>query len=79
MWEKVSSVLDGFPDSPASQATRTDSNAFVSAIHDRPDTLQVWGKHPLGLIVGMTDVVSGLMRLAAQITRVGHDSDSFSR
>jgi hypothetical protein len=59
--------LDGFEDLAATQAARTDSNAFRLPIDECPDWLKVGLEDPLGLVIGVTDVMAGLAAFATEI------------
>ena len=76
---KETEVLDGLLYHPRTKAARTHANAFGGAIDHRADILKIRSEDPVGLIVGMTDSMSGLMTLAANLTYKSHDRHSFSR
>jgi len=61
------SLLHGFLDFAATEATSTDSNPLVSAFDDCTHGLQIWIKGPLRLIIGVTDVMAGLATFATEI------------
>jgi hypothetical protein len=54
---------DGFRHLPAAEATSADSDASGRSIDHCADTLKVGIERALGLVVGVTDVVPGLMLL----------------
>ncbi len=64
--------LDGLFDQSRSQATGADANALVCALHDRTNGLDVRIEHASGLVVGMTDVVSGGWFLETDFTLKCH-------
>ena len=61
-------ALEGLLDFPATEATRADADAFGRTADHCADTLQVGVERPFGLIVGMTDVMAGLMLFCTDIT-----------
>jgi len=71
------SQLDRFFHQARSQASRADSEALGRAVHECADDLKVRGKNPLRFVVGMADIMPGLMSLAAEITPIGHSHGSF--
>ena len=64
--------LDGFLDQAGSQTAGADTDAQGRTIHKRLHALQVGIKDPLGLIVGVADVISGLVFFSAEITSKCH-------
>lgn len=59
--------LDSLFDQTAPQATRAYANSLRRSIDDGAHPLQVGIERPLGLIIGMADVVTTLMPLQADI------------
>jgi hypothetical protein len=59
--------LDGFLDFAATQTARADPNSFWLTVDQCPDWLQVGLEDPLGLVIGVTDVMAGLALFAAEI------------
>ena len=47
----------------------------MGAIHNGANCLDIGMKHPLGLVVCMTDVVPGRRLLLTEITPKGHGND----
>ena len=64
--------LDGLLDQSRSQATSADAHALVGAVHDRTHGLDVGIEHTSGLVIGMTDVVSGARFLETDLTLKCH-------
>ena len=59
---------NSFLDFAATKATCADPNAFGLAIDQCSDWLEVGLEDPLGLVIGMTDIVAGLATFATEIT-----------
>jgi len=59
--------LDGFLDFAATQTACADPNAFWLTVDQCPDWLQVGLEDPLGLVIGVTDVMAGLTTFATEI------------
>ena len=51
-------LLDGFLDLAATQAARADPNAFGLTVDQCPDWLEVGLEDPLGLVIGVADVIA---------------------
>ncbi len=67
-WQAFSaSWLDGFEDLAATQAARANSNAFRLTVDQCPNWLEVGLEDPLGLVIGVTDVMAGLATFATEI------------
>jgi hypothetical protein len=64
---RVSGVLDGFCDLATTETACADPNAFWLTIDQCPDWLEVGFEDPLGLVIGVTDVMAGLATFAAEI------------
>lgn len=75
--EDLRRALHRLLDEPGAEAAGADSDALGSAVHQRADGLEVRSKNALRLVVGMADVIPGLMPLPAKIACVRHDGDSF--
>ena len=60
-------LLNGFLNFAATQAACADPNAFWLTVDQCSDWLEVGLEDPLGLIVGMTDVMAGLTTFATEI------------
>jgi hypothetical protein len=71
--------LDGFEDPAATQAARTDPNAFRLPIDQCSDWLKVGLEDPLGLVVGVTDVMAGLAAFATEIACKCHGDTPSSK
>jgi hypothetical protein len=72
--------LDGFLDFAATQAASADPDALCLTIDQRPDWLEVGFEDSFGLVIGVTDVMTGLATLAAEIACICHgDTPSSSR
>jgi hypothetical protein len=61
------SLLNGFLNFAATQAACADPNAFWLTVNQCPDWLEVRLEDPLGLVIGVTDVMAGLATFAAEI------------
>ena len=64
-WGEI--TLNSFLDFPATQAASADSNAFRLTVDQCPDWLEVGLEDPLGLVIGVTDVMAGLATFATEI------------
>ena len=64
-WGEI--TLNGFLDFAATQAACADSNAFRLTVDQCPDWLEVGLEGPLGLVIGVTDVMAGLATFATEI------------
>ena len=60
-------LLNGFLNFAATQAACADPNAFWLTVDHCPDWLEVGLKDPLGLVIGVTDVMAGLATFATEI------------
>ena len=65
--DSPNSLLDGFLDFAAAQAACADPNALRLTVDQGSDRLEVRLEDPLGLVVGMTDVMAGLATFATEI------------
>ena len=73
-------LLNGFLDFAAAETACADPNAFWLTVDQCPDWLEVGLEDPLGLVVGVTDVMAGLPTLATEIACIYHGcSPSSSR
>lgn len=70
--------LYGLLDEPGAEAAGAHSDALGSAVYQGFDGLEVRAEDALRLVVGMADIMPGLMPLAAEITCVRHGRHSFS-
>ena len=52
------SLLNGFLNFAAAQTPCANPNAFGLTVDQRSDWLKVWLEDPLGLVIGMTDVMT---------------------
>ena len=59
-------------DFAATKAACADPNAFGLAINQCSDWLEVGLEDPLGLVIGMTDIMAGLATFATEITGKCH-------
>ena len=66
------SLLNGFLNFAATQAACADPNAFWLTVDHCPDWLEVGLKDPLGLVIGVTDVMAGLATFATEIACICH-------
>ena len=57
--------LDGFLYKAGPQTSRANFDPLSRAIDKRSDTLKIGAKHPVGFIVGMTDIVPSHSFLSA--------------
>lgn len=64
-WGEI--TLNGFYDFAAAQAACADPNAFRLTVDQCPDWLEVGLEGPLGLVIGVTDVMARLATFAAEI------------
>ena len=64
-WGKI--TLNSFLDFAATQAACADSNAFRLTVDQCPNWLEVGLEGPLGLVIGVTDVMAGLATFATEI------------
>jgi hypothetical protein len=64
-WGEI--TLNGFLDFAATETAGADSNAFRLTVDQCPDWLEVGLEGPLGLVIGVTDVMAGLATFAAEI------------
>lgn len=71
--------LDGFLDEAGPEASGADPNPKSRAVHHGTDRLEIGSEDALRFVVGMTDIVSGLMSFSAEITHIRHDPHSFLR
>ena len=62
------SLLNGFLDLAATETARADPNAFWLTVDQCPNWLEVGLEDPLGLVIGVTDVIAGLATFATEIT-----------
>jgi len=62
------SALDRLLDFSTPQAAGTDPNAFWGAFHQCPHGLKIRIENPLGLVIGVTDVMAALVSLSTHIT-----------
>ena len=63
----MSCQLDGFLDLAATETACADTNAFWLTVDQCPDWLEVGLEDPLGLVIGVTDVMAGLAAFATEI------------
>jgi len=69
-WGEI--TLNGFLDFAATETAGADSNAFRLTVDQCPDWLEVGLEGPLGLVIGVTDVMAGLATFAAEIACICH-------
>jgi hypothetical protein len=60
-------LLNGFLNFAATQAACADPNAFRLTVNQCTDWLEVGLEDPLGLVIGVTDVMAGLATFATEI------------
>ena len=65
---RLSCQLDGFEDLAATKTARADPNTFRLTVDQCADRLKVGFEGPLGLVIGVTDVMAGLSAFATEIT-----------
>jgi hypothetical protein len=63
----VGKLLNGFYDFAAAQAACANPNAFRLTVDQCSDWLEVGLEGPLGLVIGVTDVMAGLATFATEI------------
>ena len=61
------SLLNGFLDFAATETACADPNVFWLTVDQCPDWLEVRLEDPLGLVIGVTDVMAGLTAFATEI------------
>lgn len=71
-------VLDRFLYHPGAETACAHPNPFGSAIDQRTNGLKIRSEDSVGLIIGMADIMPGLMALATNLTYKSHDLHSFS-
>lgn len=71
-------ALDRLLDHPGAEAAGAHANPFSGAIDQRANGLKIGPKDTVGLIIGMADIMPGLMPLVTDLTYIGHGLDSFS-
>lgn len=71
-------ALDRLLDHPGAEAAGAHANTFGGAINQCANGLKIGPKDTVGLIVGMADIMPGLMPLVTDLTYIGHGLDSFS-
>jgi hypothetical protein len=64
----VVGALNGFLDLPAAEATSADPDPPGRTIDHCADTLKIGVERPFGFVVGVTDVMAGLMLFRTDIT-----------
>jgi hypothetical protein len=69
-WGEI--TLNGFLDFAATQAACADPNTFWLTVDQCPDWLEVGLEDPLGLVIGVTDVMAGLATFATEIACICH-------
>ena len=65
-------LLNGFLDFAATETAGADPNAFRLTVDQCPDWLKVGLEGPLGLVIGVTDVMAGLATFATEIACICH-------
>jgi hypothetical protein len=70
-------LLDRLLDFSTPETAGTDSNAFRRAFHQRAHGLKVRIEHPLGLVIGVTDVMAALVPFPAYIACKCHSVAPF--
>ena len=65
--DSLTSLLNGFLDFAAAQAACADPNALGLTVNQCSDWLEVGLEDPLGLVIGVTNVIAGLATLATEI------------
>ena len=71
--------LDGFEDLAAAETARADPDAFRLTVDQRADRLKVGFEDPLGLVIGVTDVMAGLAAFATEIACKCHGDTPLSK
>jgi hypothetical protein len=61
------SRLNSFLDFAAAETACADTDAFGLTVDQGPDWLEVGFEGPLGLVIGVTDVMAGLATFATEI------------
>jgi hypothetical protein len=76
--EKETEALDRFLHHPGAETTGAYANTLGGAIDHRTNGLKIRPEDPVGLIVGMADIMPGLMTFATNLTYKCHGLHSFS-
>ena len=76
--EKETEALDRFLHHPGAETTGAYANTLGGAIDHRTNGLKIRPEDSVGLIVGMADIMPGLMTLATNLTCKSHDLHSLS-
>jgi hypothetical protein len=74
----IGAILDGLLHHPGTKTAGAHANTFGGPIDQRANGLKIRPEDTVGLVVGMADIVPGLMPLAANLTYVRHGLNSFS-
>ena len=61
-------ALEGLLDLPAAEATSADADTLGRTVNHGANALKIGVERPFGLIVGVTDVVAGLMLFRTDVT-----------
>lgn len=70
--------LDGLLDQSGTETAGADADTFGGTMNHRADRLKIRPEDSISFIVGMADVMTGLMSLAANLTYIRHGLNSFS-
>ncbi len=70
--------LEGFLDQSGAETTGADADMLGSAVDQCADALQVRIEDPFSLVIGMTDVMSGLVSFATDLTCKSHGNTPYS-
>lgn len=76
---KRTETLDRLFHHPGTEAASAYANTLGGAVNHRADGLKIRSEDSVGLIVGMADIMPGLMTFATNLTYKSHDLHSFSR
>jgi hypothetical protein len=71
-WTNAERSLNGFLDEARTETAGADLDAFGGAVNQGLDGLKIGIEDPLGLVIGVTDVVPGLTPFVADLTRECH-------
>ena len=61
-------ALEGLLDLPAAEATSADADTSCRTVNNGTDALKIGVERPFGLIVGVANVMAGLMLFRTDVT-----------
>jgi len=75
--KETGELLDCLFHHPRTKTASAHANTLGGAINHRADALKIRSEDSIGLIIGMADIMPGLMALATNLTYKSHDLLSF--